>query len=331
MLSNPAYEWYLRIGFELEPEDVDHAQEPSLASLSQNLEVHSAIKDSSSEPSLRSGIAVVDETPPAVTKSKTISKLCVTNPWDAYSANDLLARMNVGNETRVYHFSFEMPKSGTQHGNPWIHTHRGRYGGMALVRGKHSLQSLLGIPGKCSTDRSMGSACTDIAATRERLLDIAGPKGTGQVVCIDDPTFPSSVERKVGEVGVGLGEDGIFDRQGVMKCDPFHFKEGETFTIFSFSKPQWLLDMLVFPQHVMLFFFFIPDGAKDESADYSTADQIEPDHGYGVWTLPKGTANEKFKYGMYNKVGDQANSAPNGLILPRENPSDLKSFHFIGV
>ena len=81
--------------------------------------------------------------------------------------------------------------------------------------------------------------------------------------------------------------------------------------------------MPVFPQHVMIFFFFIPVGMIDERADYSTADQIEPLDGYGVWTLPMGTANEKFKYGIYNLVPDQANSAPNGLIMPDEKGDGL--------
>jgi hypothetical protein len=149
-----------------------------------------------------------------------------------------------------------------------VHSHRARYGGIALVRGAHTLTSLTGIDEnalKALVERAAqdlraagGARVTDsspraarravlaraLAEVRKRVLESAGEK----LVCHDDDTAPNFVT--LADTPEGHG--GIFDRSGKIECKGFEFDALEKFTMFSFSKPNWDYDMAPFPQHTLI-------------------------------------------------------------------------------
>ena len=143
---------------------------------------------------------------------------------------------------------------------PWLlklpHAlHGRRFAGFLLVRGEHTVQSLMFqhtteenvaslMFGAARSSACLGKACTALADVRQALIEAAGDR----ILCHDDPTAPSFVDlarsrRRTGASSLSSNASvdeirGRFDRPGSIICQPFDFHRGEPLTVFSFSAPN---------------------------------------------------------------------------------------------
>lgn len=288
------YRWYFRIQFVLEPEHTNSSSsssqlvlEPertnssssfagpppdtasSVTAASAPAPVAGAATAGAELPSAQSAVAATME------GCHPVRKIVLMYPMDEHAFNDYLGRFDCGSRQALFTYSIELPSSGTVVPPGWMHTHRARHGGYVLLRGEHTLFSLIAGAANASSDVGNRTAArtayaafvTSFAATpppervvrlRRAVLELAGKR----LLCHDDEHVPTSVV--LSETGDGLG--GHFDRQGSIVCAPFHFRAGEKVTAFSFVSPNWAKDLQVFPQHTMLFLLFTPDPTAREQS-----------------------------------------------------------------
>ena len=249
------YRWYFRIRFVLEPSSA-----PPLAAAAA-----SVVTVSDAEPPPTAPIAVASTT---ANGCQPVHKVVLMYPQDEHASHDYLGRFDCGGRQALFTYSIELTYSGTVVPPSWMHTHRARHGGYVLIRGSHTLFSLVvgaadsssdvgnttGAQGKYAAfmrDLAAMPASERVARLRRTVLELAGARA----LCYDDEHVPTSVT--FNETGDGIG--GRFDRQGAIVCEPFRFQAGERVTAFSFVSPNWAQDLKVFPQHTMLFLMFRPD------------------------------------------------------------------------
>ena len=300
----PAYRWYFRIQFELEPGSssgpppLDRHDYGALGAASAQLGAASAQASAAVGAASSAALGAVSSTiggiitPRASAAAargaararaeaeaaranacKPVHKLILMYPMDEHVSSDVLQRFDCGNRQSLFTYSIVLPSSGTVVPPSWMHTHRARHGGYVLLRGEHTLFSLVaGAPNASSAvenltaahieyttlleDVSAMPASARVASLRRAVLERAG----ASLLCHDDERQPTSFA--INETGDGLG--GHFDRQGATVCEPFSFRADEKVTAFSFVNPNWALDLKVFSQHTMLFLLFTPDPAAAE-------------------------------------------------------------------
>lgn len=259
----PGYAWYFRIAFKLEGSATDASGQPVITATAM-----------SAAPAA-----------PAVPASPCtpVHKLIVQFPLDEHSESDYLQRYDVGHRETLFTWPVTLMRSGQVVPPAWFHSHRARHAGYILVRGNHTLGSLLF--GANASARDYESLLSSLprdgtprsAALRTKVLEAAQRSRETLLCHDDDSSSPSHVT--IEERGDGQG--GTFDRQGHTTCRPFAFRAGETVTAFSFSRPVWAADLKIFPQHTMLFFYFIPA----ESPPYGEAVGIAVPEQYTVIDL----------------------------------------------
>ena len=188
-----------------------------------------------------------------------VSKLLLFHPRTPYAFSDLYERYDVGSTPRVFWWSYVMSRSGRLLAPGWIHSHRARHGGVFLVAGNHSLSSLTGADFSACA-RSSLPHCTSLNAARALLMQRAG----GSLICQDDVSsvppyveLPPSADQMVG---------GFYDRPSHYACRQHDFVAGEVVTVFSFSEPLWSAHLREFPQHTMMFFYFVDADRAHRSA-----------------------------------------------------------------
>ena len=281
----PSYSWYFRVEFELAEPDggVESAQAEEIAAAARREEV----LDLGSGPSNASTAPRPARRMRASPPCTPVRKLALMSPMDEHAFHDVLARYDAGNRETLFMYSMAFPYSGTVVPPGWMHSHRARHGGFLLLRGEHSLASLLArtaadahrLPtqGRGAAARSYAMLLAAlppadrVRALRRSVLDLAGEE---RVLCRDDETAPTSLS--IAETGDGHG--GHFDRQGRTLCKPFAFRRGEMFTVFSFARPNWAAHLSVFPQHTMLFLFYTPTTDGDVGRGGVANDRDEARH-----------------------------------------------------
>ena len=225
-----------------------------------------------------------------------VSKFILMYPPDLMSTQDLLNRYNVGNSSKAYSWTIEMDvPGGTFHPPAWMHSHRARHAGYVLLRGEHTLHSL--VSAECILGRN---GCDTVAGIRKELLTT-----DEEILCADNylvdtdsiyipdkhmgdgvPSPPHHLMSRLHrmllwlKLVVLLGMTGNYDRQGNVKCKSFDFKRGDMMTVLSFAIPRWADEMGVFPQHSMLFALYVPFTAQP-----SLAAQLPP-HRWSIWEPP---------------------------------------------
>eukprot|EP00966_Prymnesium_polylepis_P210542 4875459-Prymnesium_polylepis.1 len=115
---------------------------------------------------------------------ETASKMVLMYPQDRLSRSDRLNRYDVGGRPRVFFWTMRMPRAGALRPPAWLHSHRARFAGYALVAGAHTLASLTGLPNVCYGSEQPG--CTSVRGARALVLRAAGER----VLCHDEPSEP---------------------------------------------------------------------------------------------------------------------------------------------
>lgn len=221
-----------------------------------------------------------------------VNKMVLFYPMSKESLKDLYQRYPVGNQPAVQYWSMAPTQSGRWiPGAAWQHSHRARYGGLILVKGKHTLASLTGIGRSCLASKR----CPVQSEVRQAILNSAGRN----VICSNDPDVPWWEEKQFPAQGYG----GNYSRQGRFSCEPnFQLVKGEPLTVFSFDTPMWAGQVKEFPQHTMIFGYYVPDSQKPVSRGFletgEGAMQLVP-RKCGKWVPSLGiyTANERCSYG----------------------------------
>lgn len=208
-----------------------------------------------------------------------VSKFILMYPPDLMSTQDLLNRYNVGNSSKAYSWTVEMDvPGGTFHPPAWMHSHRARHAGYVLLRGEHTLHSL--VSAECILGRN---GCNTVAGIRKALLET-----DEEILCADNYLVDTD-SIYIPDKHMGDGMTGNYDRQGNVKCKSFNFDRGDMMTVLSFAIPRWADEMGVFPQHSMLFALYVPFKAQP-----SLAAQLPP-HRWSIWEPP--TAGSAAKSG----------------------------------
>ena len=188
-----------------------------------------------------------------------VSKLYIFNPRTKYAKGDQYERYAVGSKAAIMWWTVTMARGGSiLPPMAWIHSHRPRYRGLVLISGNHTLNTLAGLGVRCGTAGYGGKACRDLDAARASLVERAGQ----QVICADDPSVPSYRELPASADGA---YGGYYDRAGAFSCKPWHFRAGDVFTVFSLSSAVWNPHIHPFPQHTMIFLYYVPDDLKEDS------------------------------------------------------------------
>ena len=200
-----------------------------------------------------------------------VHKLILGYPLDEHALADPLLRFDAGNRETLFTWTLTLPVSGRLAQPAWLHAHRARYGGYLLLRGAHSVTELLSMQGdrRGALDNLRGSLPPSNRTATVRAILLERAMRNGSLLCHDDPAEPTFVAR--AERGDGLG--GIFDRQGRVVCEPFAFGASEVLTAVYLSRPVWATDLVPFPQHAQLAFYYTLD-AKASSGDDGAAKRV---------------------------------------------------------
>ena len=124
-----------------------------------------------------------------------VSKFILMYPPDLLSTQDLLSRYNVGNTPKAYSWSIEMDVPGGILQPPaWMHSHRARHAGYVLLRGEHTMASL--VSAECILGQKN---CDSVAGLRNELL-----RTDVEVLCVDELQTPDSVSIPDKHLGDGM-------------------------------------------------------------------------------------------------------------------------------
>ncbi|KAL1510680.1 hypothetical protein AB1Y20_006976 [Prymnesium parvum] len=207
------------------------------------------------------------ELAPPSSRCRAATKLIWWYPVTPAAAADRLSRYDVPRRPALFWWVMRAPRGGRLLPPAWVHSHRARYGGLLLVRGKHSPRSLAAFP-----------RAANLTAARSALLAAAA----GRLVCADDEERAPSFAR-LPPAADGTG--GWYDRQGRVVCRQLDIERGEEYTLFSFNEPRWSTDVDPYPQHTMLFMYLDGNASATELAETFPAS-------YGEWYLESGEYHE---------------------------------------
>ena len=148
---------------------------------------------------------------------------------------------------------------------PWLHTHRARYSDVLLL----------------ASHTHMIVNCSEfgLRAVHGEHAEVADPAFTrakfarsGHVVCQKDPALPTFVSLS----GAHDFPDGMYDRNGGLKCTPWRFHSGETFYVVAFHSPVFKPAVEHVMQHTNLFFFAELDPGDPHYKDIGVPQLLEP-------------------------------------------------------
>ena len=221
--------------------------------------------------------------PPLPLPCTPVYKLLLFYPLDDHALADPLMRFDAGNRETLFTWTLTLPMAGRLAPPAWLHAHRARYGGYLLLRGAPTLADLLGLQHGSSShgalDRLRDSLPPSNRTATVRAILIERAARDGRLLCYDDPAEATFIALS-GSEGDGLG--GHFDRQGRIVCEPFAFSEGEVLTAVYLSRPVWAKDLLRFPQHAQLAFFYTTPPSDDEAAAPGSGDDAGVAKGGGA-------------------------------------------------
>lgn len=145
--------------------------------------------------------------------------------------DDFLGRYNVGNTPKVFTWAIKLDvPGGTVRPPAWTHNHHARYAGYILLRGNHSLNSLVSLG--CISGHD---GCETVEGMQEHLLLHVNTKAGAVVLCVDKMQKPDFVEMHQTEPGMS----GMYDRPAHVECRDWSFYRGQVVTVVSFSIPKW--------------------------------------------------------------------------------------------
>ena len=225
--------------------------------------------------------------PQSQPKCRAASKLLLWHPLNSSSYREHLWRYEVDTAPSVWWWHLASPWDGEVLTPGWLHSHRARYAGIALIDGEVEPLSLSGLePTACRVKSSMN--CSSLAAIRATIVAAAGQR----LICADDPTVPSVV-RIPWRAGSGVG--GSYDRAGQLHCKSgVRLRKGQVLTVVSFSEARWSADVQSFPQHTMIFLYVRRShehgehGVEASSSSVSVMEDVHPTNGYGRWRVEEG-------------------------------------------
>ena len=231
------------------------------------------------------------------------NKLILWHPVDAIVRKEKLVRFSVGAVPAVRWWTGVLPRAGSILPEAWVHSHRGRYGGVLVVSGRHSLWSLAGVPREClerletfehlptpargrrasdalshpdcKAAANMSWAGLSAASLRSHLLGRA--EASGSLICHDLPEVPVYLRLPAAADGSG----GYHDRAGQFQCATGRrFTAGEAWSVFYFSTPNFNPRMTSYLQHLLVMLRYVPA----EAPPTSIVDEVFP-AAFGMWDL----------------------------------------------
>jgi len=227
---------------------------------------------------------------------KLANQLILWHPIDDVVRQEKLVRFDVGNAPMVRWWTLTLPNAGTILPQFYVHSHRGRYGGALVVKGRHSLWSLAGMTDACVEEqdaRRMGgtgsgserpdcAASTGLSWDRLSMADLRAhlarrASQTNDLVCHDVAEVPVYLHLPAAADGSG----GYHDRAGDFSCQAGRkFQPGEEWTVFYFSVPNFNPRIRTYLQHVLIFLRYDPDVSRATSI----VDEVFPEQ-YSSWDL----------------------------------------------
>lgn len=206
--------------------------------------------------------------PPSCTP---VGKLVLWYPITRFGIRDPLLRYDVGNSEQLTWWWVQIGVAGRLLLPAWQHSHRARFAGLLLLRGKRS-PSTYGLGADCQ--RARRRECVGgLAALREHMLTLAAT----DLLCHDNASAPNFYQSADG------GGRRFFDRQGQLLCAAHaDLEANEVVSVFAFSSPQWSAEMSPFPMHTMVFAHYLPRAA---TAQVATVVYAQPKMGGGTWDL----------------------------------------------
>lgn len=162
---------------------------------------------------------------------------------------------DVGSDERLTWWTMRVQTRLRLVGTPWVHSHRARYAGLLVLRNgprtPWQLSPLVVDSASCVHRRV--PECLSVGALRAHLESKAralpSPGRRSVLLCADEPTAANwELARTAGGATIHA------DRQGEAHClSGEELEEGDTLTVFAFTRPNYNGGLDSFPQHTLLF------------------------------------------------------------------------------
>jgi hypothetical protein len=242
------------------------------------------------------------------TPCRPISKIIFWFPIDDFTLRSRILAYDVGKDERLTWWTMRIPTRLRLAGNPWVHSHRSRYSGLLMLRnGPRTPWELAPtLPADCS--RRGFPECSSLDALRSHMTRQALqlPPGRGSLYCIDSLRANTTAFASTpGGATIQIDLPGHIDCPSGRDSE---LQQGDTITVFAFTRAVYLPDMDPFQQHTLVL-----SHAELPPFEYETAPRVgesnetrwdrslavfahprpENKDQYGVWHLADGTVDQR--------------------------------------
>lgn len=223
-------------------------------------------------------VEVVFEVAPPSTSCQVASTLTLSMECCGDKTLEPFLRYFVPPRPSVTFRSGVMPQHGRLLPGYWAHEHRARYVGMMLLAGtvEHLTCAALHL------DETSVREGKHFCASRNLTLTRAAFEKAGEVICREfvnefSPPAAESLTWINGDPSSGMPA-GMYERMGGLRCRPWTFRKGDTFTFVAFHDvmdPTVSVD--AYPVHSSIWFFFTPldqNGAPSNVSRYEALNSM---------------------------------------------------------